>query len=207
MYCRKQEDYPKRIRIGGGKAVHAAKVVHRPEQIKYKPGYYGSNGSDYVDKIIPAHDELLPACEMYTGHPYTELPNTETTTCKFCMRNMGISYKDPKELRNYVLVEKESGYFYKKDGYGGHWVESISEATIYKNIVSVKYAGNVTVYSDRDGNTMSYVDYSRCSKAEKFSKRWSIGHRFDSERLEVRSVRIIVEDAEVEVENSKDGDI
>lgn len=190
-------DWPLRARsegrpdsMGKPKVVHAAKVRIHKEYTRF--------GRNLPAETVPQKEVIQVACSSSRYHYDSSgtlllpmwhlLENNETITCKNCMKIIGMKpIRDDGNLR-FVLMEKESGYFFKKDG---KWQEDVGNASLYINKHSAEGHGNRRIYTGPSGKEIFYEEYRALNMEERGCCR--VRWEFDHEKYEIKTVRITVE--------------
>jgi len=112
IYCHRQGDYPLRMSAKNSRIVHAVRSYNN----------YSGRGVTY-----------RTACECYPsitwGWEHVRKP--ASITCQNCQRALGMSDKDPSDVR-YLIYDSASG-MYLKTGAKSKWVEEPYDATRWRN--------------------------------------------------------------------------
>lgn len=188
-----EKDYPKRLQIPGG-VVHAAHTVVKPAHTRYK--YDRLAGRNIAIKKVPAETVTAAACdETYLKDKHVravELDPTTPITCKKCLKKIGGEQEPAKDACKYVLQERASGYFFKKYGWRGGWVEDIYRATLYQMETVATQNGHKYFYQHlSSGKRISVATYKELSRDEK--KKYINKSEFDHEKFTVRKVTLKLE--------------
>lgn len=192
--CKIYQDYDKRAVFGKDKVVHAAKTL------KYRGrSNLTSNGWANIDPI--KKEGIITACGKtdvewnYDSGTYEsfitnlkEIEHDATITCKHCQMALGIRDNRLDEYR-YVLIEKESGYYFRKRNYADDWVQNVFNATLYKTKSAAKNGGKITEFFNDSHEKISMKKYFKLPKAVRFSVS-----RFNCDKYEVKRVKLVLID-------------
>ena len=184
MYCIMAKEFPKRAKTASGKVVHAAREYISRAHSAYKFTAGSKELIDFPERIL-----LYAACGQTSSENLKEIANTEPITCKSCMKAMDMHEKASFNVRH-VLVEKESGYFYRKAGYRKNWVKNFADATLYKVRAAAENNGIITEFFSDDGNKISHEEFYEVSYQERRAKGFNTKRRFVDEKYELKEVHL-----------------
>ena len=203
MHCITSDlDFDKRVTIGNGKVVHAARDFHvRPRVMRSYVTIYG-DGPPTPDVVAPAMDVLATACSSASEFKHrermvlleniVEVPHNSEITCKHCLRELGMNEKSRTPLR-FVLVEKESGYFFKKQSWRTSWVRELTEATLYAVEGVARSYGEKAFYEHRSSKKrISYTEYRQLDSSSK--QEYVLKKEFNDKLFEVKKVKMEIVD-------------
>lgn len=167
MSCKLHIEYPLRVIRENGTVVHAM------------------TKSKFSDKT---------ACGWpagYNGKPYSTIKMLEkntVVTCKRCLAIMDL-YKATERVGEgelFVLVEKESGFFYRTGG-STSWTANITDAALYKTEKNAMGAGEDQLYVPRtSGKPLTFDEYIRLTFKER--QGYEPEYFFNAKKYEVRKV-------------------
>lgn len=185
-------DYPLRVSVGKSNVVHAAKMIKRKAYDRTRLNL--TTGKYEVFEHLPEREELITACVTYTGtgKKYIPVDQSVEITCKNCLRKMMGHEKVKQDVYRYVLQEKESDYFYKKQGWKNTWVADFRTATMYKSEHAAASKGRRSYYESKTGRKeLTHDEYRALSQNEK--QNYAFRRVVDRERYVVRRVRMELE--------------
>ncbi len=188
-YCEPQYDWTKRVQTYEKGVVHTARNIHIKKHYKWQ--WDTSLQRNVKGALIPARDVPITACGRggFDDNMLFEIANTTTITCKDCMSALGMSKTNKASNKRYVLMEKESGYFYKKGGWSSNrWQEDVMDATLYKIKKIAESHGNINRY-ERDGKKLTSKEYWNLGSKEERRKYKQL-KSFNSSKYEIKTLEI-----------------
>ena len=191
MRCASSEvDFDKRVQIGSGRVVHAGRMKRVYTQTYYRNGE--------VEKVFPEGEILVTACAGPINRKLREsvelmkeLSGKPMITCKNCMKAIGIPVEIDRagNAIRYALMEKESGYFFKKTGWRSSWTPEVTEATLYMLESGAAANGSIFFYEHKSsGERLTPQEYRKLDSSLKTC--YTGKKAFNSERYVVRKVRV-----------------
>lgn len=179
----KIEDFTKRLKIHKSNVVHAAIVCD--DLSKTAITACGSAYSTIEHNQIFIRRRTVPP---------TVLSELYTVTCKHCLAklNLKAATKTEKTVK-YVLMDKQSGYYYKKGPIGKNCccVASVFDSFWYNTERIAILAGTVALYEHKsDKSILAYKNYVLLSNVAK--KEYKYVYKFNSDLFEVKKIILSV---------------
>lgn len=216
-YCRLYEEFPARIKLSTAGKVHAAKLGKNniPQQHGWREGdsviipagleiknYTACGKSGIISKeskdVIDGIYSGTCAHNRYSRYKIYTTADTKEITCEACKKAIGISESD--EIKLYVLIEKESGYYYS----GSRWKKDVHGAQFFKRKVDAESRGSNPRLFDNNGIDVTdeirekfkdpAIRFSEHMYARKNYQKVTLRYVFDDKKYEVRNVTMHVGD-------------
>lgn len=168
-YCTKELDHPLRAQFGFGLAVHAA---HMQKVGGHHRSFLDDNGKR-ISERVPVTDEVRIACSWRKKTSKKNLVSNNTTiTCKQCSKRLGMVELESSPKR-FVVVDNETGEYYKHARHSCNWVKDILDSTLYKVKSAAERHTERTYFEDAEGNQLTYKEYGERRKAEEKGLNYS----------------------------------
>lgn len=205
-YCKLYEEYPDRIKLSTTGKIHAAKLGkhgwERDESVIIPTGMdiinstacgkcniISKESKDIIDDIYSTTVKRNP----YKDHNIYTIADTKEITCEACKRAIGIK---EDETKLYVLIEKESGYYYSNS----KWKKDIYNARFFKRKADIESCGSSPRLFDNNGVDVTdeirakfnnpAIHFSVHRYARKNSEEVTLRYVFDDKKYEIRNVTI-----------------
>ena len=185
-FCTKELDYPLRAQFGFGLAVHAARMQ---EVGGHHRGFRDASGKLQSERV-PVTEEVRIACSWRKKASKGDLvPNNTTITCKQCSKKLGMVELESSPKR-FVVVDNETGEYYKHARHSCNWVKDILDATLYKVKSPAERHTERAFFEDAEGNQLTYAEYNKRRKTEERGLNRS---RRKSPRYDVLTITISID--------------
>jgi len=179
MVCILKQDHPLRVQFGPGLVVHAARQDMYGGFYRYR---YTSSESELVPKrkivCIPCKNRYSLKEQGLFADNYL-VPNTTPITCKLCLKRLGMSEEKASPVR-YVIIDNETGEYYKHARYSCSWVQDMLDATLYKMRHPAEQHTKRRFWEDCEGNEISRDEYQKLvKKGKKVNTTYKKSPRYD----------------------------
>lgn len=161
--CILKTDHPIRVQFGHGLVIHAA----REQKCGGFNRYVYDNDSRLTKvEYVPPTTRIYVACSYCKVEERHIVANNSAITCKQCSKRLGLD-KVKASPERYVVVNTETGEFYKNSRHCSNWIDDILDATLYKVKGVAEKLTTQRYYVNGDGNEVTFSEYLKLRGKDK----------------------------------------